>query len=113
MVSDGKKYPEVKVFEIKVLHFKKFLGKIYFKSLQYRWKKIKKIQKNFKYPIYPRVSKIFSDRRFINIDHSRMEEFIALVFISKTTYHSFLIHSEDKLIHFYFNNYKNQEVILF
>ena len=64
-----KKYPEVKVFKIKVLHLKNFLEKYILKADNINGRKI---QKNFKYLIYPRVSKMFSGRRLINIEHSRM-----------------------------------------
>ena len=64
-MSDGIKLIEVKVVEMKVLNFKDFMKK--YNSKNDTMKEFD-LQRAYKYPKYPRDSKIYSDKGFINID---------------------------------------------
>ena len=54
---------------MKVLNFKDFMKKYNFKNDTMNESQLQKI---CNYPIYPRASKIYSDKGFINIDDGRM-----------------------------------------
>ena len=55
---------------MKVLYFKDFTKKY---NLRDDTMKESELQRVYKYPIYPRDSKIYSDKGFINIDNGSME----------------------------------------
>ena len=54
---------------MKILKFKDFMKKY---KLKNDTMKESQLQKIYNYPIYPRDSKIYSDRGFVNIDDGRM-----------------------------------------
>ena len=54
---------------MKILNFKDFMKKNNLKNDTMNGKELQKI---YNYPIYPRDSKIYSDRGFVNIDDGRM-----------------------------------------
>ena len=66
------------------------------------------LQKLYKYPKYPRVSKIHSDNEFVNIDNRTQGGTHWTCFYIKVTNRSSLIVSVVKQIHFYSNTYLNQ-----
>ena len=51
---------------MKVLNFKDFMKKIYFKNDTMNETQLQRV---YDYPIYPRDSKIYSDKGFVNIDN--------------------------------------------
>ena len=57
------------LINMKVLYFKDFLKKY---SLKNDTMNESQLQKIYKYPIYPRDSKINSDKGFVNIDNGSM-----------------------------------------
>ena len=54
---------------MKVLNFKAFMKKY---NLKNDTMNESELQKNYKYPIYPRDSKIYSDKGFVNIDNGSL-----------------------------------------
>ena len=63
------------------------------------------LQRVFNFPIYPRDSKIQSDKAFVNIDSGRMGGTHWTCSIIKVKNHTTLIVSEVNQINFYSNNY--------
>ena len=66
MISDGNKIVEVKVILTKRLNFEDFMKKY---NLKNDTRKESDLQRVYNYNIYPSKSKIFSDKRFVNIDN--------------------------------------------
>ena len=66
------------------------------------------LQKIYNYPIYPRDSKIISDRGFVNIDSGSRGGTHWTCFFITDNKSFFLIVLEELLINFYLNNYPNQ-----
>ena len=66
------------------------------------------LQKSYNDPIYPRVSKTYSDKRFVNIDNGSMGGSHRVCCIVKKTGHATSTHLEYSLINFYSINYLNQ-----
>ena len=54
---------------MKILTLKDFMKKYILKNDSMNESRL---QKNYNYPIYPRYSKIYSDKGFVNIDDGRM-----------------------------------------
>ena len=69
MISNGNKLIEVKVLSIKILNFEDFMKKHSLKNNTINELELRRV---YNYPIYPRDSKIYSDRGFVNVDHSRV-----------------------------------------
>ena len=59
------------------------------------------LQRVYNYPIYSRVSKIYSDKRFVNLDDFCQGGTHWTCFIVKQKNHSILTHLEELLINFY------------
>ena len=92
----------------KVLNFKKFMKKYNLKKTMNE----SQLQKVYKYPIYPRDSKIHSDRGFVNIDDGSQRGSHCVLFTLKITNPIILIVSVVIQILFYLNNYPNQYYII-
>ena len=90
---------------MKVLNFKDFMKKYILKNDTMNESQLQRI---YNYPIYPRDSKIHSDRGFVNIDDGRMRGSYWTCFCIKITNHSTLMVSVVSLINFYSNNCPNQ-----
>ena len=59
------------------------------------------LQKVFNYPIYPRDSKIYSDKSFVKIDNGSMGGSHWICFMIKLTNHTTLTRLKELLITFY------------
>ena len=59
------------------------------------------LQRVYNHPIYPRDSKIYSEKCFVDFDNGSMGVVIGLVFFKKITNHFALIVSLELLINFY------------
>ena len=84
----------INILNLKVLNFKDFMKKY---DLKNDTMKETQLQRIYNYPIYPRDSKIHSDKGFVNIDNGSQGVFIIL----KITNHIILIVLEELLINFY------------
>ena len=89
---------------MKILTFKDFMKKF---NLKNKTMNESELQRVYNYPIYPRDSKIYSDRGFINIDNGSMGGSHWTCFILKNN-KSYLIVLEVVLINFYLINCQNQ-----
>ena len=69
MISDGNKLIEVKDIQMKIFIFKKFMKKYILKSNTMNECQLQRV---YNYPIYPRGSKIYSDKGFVKIDNGQM-----------------------------------------
>ena len=65
LISNGNKLIEVKVIQMKILNFKDFMKKF---NLKNETLNESELQKVYIYPVFPRYSKIYSDKGFVNID---------------------------------------------
>ena len=63
-------YPNYNCINVKVLNIEIFMRKF---SSKNDTMKGSELQRYYNYPIYPRVSKIITDKGFINLDDGRME----------------------------------------
>ena len=66
----------------------------------------------YNYPIYPKNSKIYSERGFVNIAMVEWEGLIGLVSYLKIINHTTSTHLEVSQINFYLINYLNQYYII-
>ena len=83
---------------MKVLNFKDFMKKY---NLKNDTMNESELQKVCNYPIYPRDSKIYSDRGFVNIDNGAQGGTHWTCFIVKDNKSYYLIVLEDHQINFY------------
>ena len=98
LISDGNKLFEVKVIKMKILIFKDFMKEI---DLDDDTMNESQLQRICIYPIYPKDSKINSDKGFVDINNGSQGSSHWIVFISKRTNHITLIHLVVSLIVFY------------
>ena len=82
---------------MRIINFKDFMKKY---KLKNDTMKESQLQKVYIYPIYPRDSKIYSDKGFVNIDNGSQGGTHWTFFISKITNHSTLTRLVDNLINF-------------
>ena len=105
ILSDRNKLIEIKVIKMKILNFKDFMKKY---NLKNDTMNESDLQRVYKYNIYPRDSKINSDKGFVNIDNGSQSGTHWTCFVVKNnkSYHfdSFGVY----LINFYSINYLNQ-----
>ena len=90
---------------MKVLNFKDFMKK---NNLDNDTMNEGDLQIIYNYPIYPRDSKIYSDRGFINIDDGSRGGSHWTCFIVKHSKSYYYDSSVVSQINFYLNNYLNQ-----
>ena len=106
MVINSMKLKLYKYSNMKILNFKDFMKKYKLKNDTMNESQLQKI---YNYPIYPRDSKIYSDKGFVNIDDGRLGGSHWTCFIvKKIMNHFILIVMEELQINFYLNNYLNQ-----
>ena len=65
LISNGNKLIVIKVMQLKVINFKDFMQKYKLKNATMNESELQRI---YDYPIYPRVSNIYSDRGFVKLD---------------------------------------------
>ena len=90
---------------MRVLNFKDFMEKNNSKNDTMNESDLQRVNN---YPIYPRNSKIYSDKGFVNIDDGSMGGSHWTVFLSKITNPFILIRLVARLINFYLFNYLNR-----
>ena len=90
---------------MKVLNFKDLMKK---NILKIDTRNESQLQKFYNYKIFPRDSKIYSDKGIINIDNGSMGGTHWTCFIVRITNHILLTRLEVSQINFYLNNYLNQ-----
>ena len=88
-----------------ILKLKDFMDKCH---LQKETMNEEKLQTTYNYPVYPRVSKIYSDNGFVNFDNGPQGGRLRCCFIIKVNNSFYLACLVDSLISFYLNNNLNQ-----
>ena len=94
---------------MKILNFKDFMKKYKLKNDTMNESQLQKI---YNYPIYPRDSRIYSDRGFLNIYNGSMGGTHWVAFIIKVISHSTSTRLEPIQTNFYLNSYLNQKYII-
>ena len=94
---------------MKLINFKDFMKKY---NLKNDTMNESQLQKVYNYYIYPRDSKINSDKGFVNIDNGSQGGTHWTCFMVNITNHLTLTQSEVNLINFYSTNYLNRQYII-
>ena len=98
MISDGNKIIEVKIIQLKILNFEDFMKKYKIKNDTMNESHLRRV---YNHNIYPRVSRINSDKGFVNVYNGSQGGSHWTCFIIKDKKSFFLIFSEDLPINFY------------